>query len=102
MATRLPFQPLDAHSAYPPFQQEVVENDPGHENGGKHARNDADGQRHSKAPHGSRTELEKNDGRDERRDVGVENGEGGPRIAVIDRRPQGLPEPQFLADSLRR
>ena len=57
---------------------------------------DADAQREGKATDGSRSEVIKNDGRDDRREVGVEDGREGIAVTVGQSRLDVLAGAQFL------
>ena len=57
---------------------------------GKHARYDSDHQGECESLDRAGTELKQDDGRDDGRQVGVENGKEGASISVVDRCPDGL------------
>ena len=86
------FQPV-------PVEQKV-ENQPRHDQRGEQARRHADGQRHAEALDFARAHENQNDGRDERRDVRIENRAERAGITGGDGAAQRFALGQFLAEAL--
>src|SRR5437867_3537813 len=98
--TDSPLRASDAQDLHAPGTQVGVEKGAGDKDVGIQVRQDADAQGHGKAPDRTRAVAEQEEGRDERRDVGVDDGAQGLRETVGHRALDGLPEPELFPDSL--
>src|SRR6185437_7158016 len=80
--------------------EEEIENEPRDDQRGEQAGGDTDGQRDAESFHRTGAHENQNDGRNQRRDVRVENGAEGAVIAGFERATQGFALGRFLANAL--
>jgi len=76
-----------------------VEDDPGHENRGEHAYRYAEEQGHGKSLDLLGSYGVEHDGRDQMRDVAVDDRGAGPLEGVANGHPQGRPAGEFFAQT---
>ena len=79
--------------------EQKVEDQPRHDQRGEQAGRDADGQRHAEALDFARAHKNQNDGRNERRDVRIENRSERARVTGVNRAAQRFALGDFLAQA---